>query len=309
MGILLLSSPLPPAPFVDALRAAAPEVPVWTDLASAPADEVELLLAWRLKAGVLPRLPKLRALCSLAAGVDKLITVPDLPADLPLTRVVDPMQGVQIAQYVVAGTLQFTRDLRRYAQQQAQRTWERHPVRPAAQCRVGLLGLGAVGQAIARAFAPLGYPVAGWSRSPRALDGIACFHGDAQLPAMLAQTDILVCALPLTEATRGLLDHERLSQLPRGAIVVNVGRGEQMVEPDLRALLDAGHLGGAVMDVFDREPPPPDDWTWTHPRVLATPHIAAQASFETVAAQCVDTLRRLRAGQPPQWLVDRSAGY
>jgi D-3-phosphoglycerate dehydrogenase/glyoxylate/hydroxypyruvate reductase A len=309
MGILLLSSPLPAAPFAEALRAAAPDVPVWTDIDAAPLDDVELLLAWRLKEGVISRLPNLRALCSLAAGVDKLTGVADLPPALPVTRVVDPMQGVQIAQYVLAGTLQFTRDLRRYAAQQAACTWDRHPVRPASQCRVGILGLGAVGQAIARAFAPLAYPVAGWSRRPRALPGIEAFHGDDQLPALLARTDILVCALPLTASTHGLLNRERLSLLPRGAIVVNVGRGEQMVEPDLRALLDEGHLGGAVMDVFDREPPRPDDWTWHHPQVLATPHIAAQASFETVAAQCVDTLRRLRAGQPPQWLVDRSAGY
>ena len=309
MGILLLSSPLPAAPFADALRAAAPDVPVWTSLEEAPPDEVEIVMAWRLQAGVLPRFPKLRALCSLAAGVDKLIHVPDLPPELPVTRVVDPMQGVQIAQYVLAGSLSFTRDLRRYADQQARGVWDRHPVRPVSQCRVGLLGLGAVGQAIARAFAPLAYPVAGWSRRPRELPGVQTFAGDAQLPALLAQTDILVCALPLTADTRGLLNRERLSQLPRGAIVVNVGRGEQVVEPDLKALLDEGHLAGAVMDVFDREPPRPDDWTWQHPQVLATPHIAAQASFTTVAAQCVDTLRRLRHGQPPQWRVDRSAGY
>jgi len=195
------------------------------------------------------------------------------------------------------------------AEQQARGVWDRHPVRPVSQCRVGLLGLGAVGQAIARAFAvDLHTPDYAQLCASLALPHARC-SDLAQLPALLAQTDILVCALPLTADTRGLLNRERLSQLPRGAIVVNVGRGEQVVEPDLKALLDEGHLAGAVMDVFDREPPRPDDWTWQHPQVLATPHIAAQASFTTVATQCVDTLRRLRDGQPPQWLVDRSAGY
>lgn len=309
MAILLLASPLPAAPFADALRAAAPDVPVWTSLDEAPPEAVELLIAWRLDAGVLPRLPKLRALCSLAAGVDKLVGVPDLPPGLPVTRVVDPQQAVQIAQYVLAGTLQFTRDLRRYAAQQAAAEWLRHPVRPASQCRVGLLGLGAVGQAIARAFQAIGYPVAGWSRRPHAVDGVEGFHGDDGLPSLLARSDVLVCALPLTAATRGLLDRAALERLPAGAVVVNVGRGEHVVEADLRALLDEGRLGGAVMDVFEREPPKRDDWTWRHPRVLATPHIAAQASFETVAAQCIDTLRRLRAGQPSRWAIDRASGY
>lgn len=309
MAILLLAAPLPAAPFAEALRAAAPDVPVWTSLDDAPLQDVELLIAWRLEPGVLPRLPKLRALCSIAAGVDKLVTVPDLPPALPVTRVVDPMQAVQIAQYVLAGTLQFTRDLRRYAAQQAAAHWARHPVRPPSQCRVGLLGLGAVGQAIARAFQAIGYPVAGWARRPHAVDGVEPFHGDDGLAPLLARSDILVCALPLTPSTRGLLGRATLAQLPRGAIVVNVGRGEHVVEPALRALLDEGHLDGAVLDVFDREPPKRDDWTWQHPKVLATPHIAAQASFETVAAQCVQTLRCLRDGLASPWQIDRAAGY
>jgi D-3-phosphoglycerate dehydrogenase/glyoxylate/hydroxypyruvate reductase A len=312
MAILVLSHPLPDAPFAEALRRHAPDIRVWTAADAPPPDAVEAILAWRMKPGVLPRYPRLRVLCSTGAGVDKLLAAPDLPPGLPVTRVADPRQGTEIAQYAVACALAFTRDLDRYRTQQAGAEWRRHPVRPADACRVGILGAGAVGQAVARAFLPLGYPVAAWSRGARP-DGLPDAAGHAggadALPGFLARTDLLVCALPLTPQTRGLLDRETLSRLPRGAYLVNVGRGEQVVEPDLRTLLDAGHLAGAALDVFDREPPPPDDWVWTHPAVRATPHIAAQAGFDAVAAQCVEALREARAGMRPRNAVDRDAGY
>ncbi len=308
MAILVLSNPLPSAPFAAALRQAAHGIPVWTEHDNPPPEAVEAILAWRMKPGVLPLYPNLRVLCSTGAGADKLL-VSDLPEHVPLTRVVDPMQGMEIAQYVVAATLRFTRDLALYADQQVRAEWVRHPVRTAVRCRVGVMGLGAVGQAIARAFVPLGYPVGGWSRTPREVPGVATFAGNDELPQFLSQADILVCALPLTDETRGLLQHQTLAQLPRGAFVINVGRGEQLVEPDLRALLDGGYLAGAALDVFEREPPPPDNWVWSHPKVVATPHIAAQASFDTVAQQCVDALRRARDGLPQPLAVNRSAGY
>ncbi|HEY0818716.1 MAG TPA: glyoxylate/hydroxypyruvate reductase A [Rhizobacter sp.] len=308
MAILVLSNPLPSAPFAAALRQAAQGIPVWTEHDAPPPEAVEAILAWRMKPGILPRYPNLRVLCSTGAGAEKLL-VDDLPEQVPVTRVVDPMQGIEIAQYVVATTLQFTRDLKLYAEQQARAEWKRHPVRTAVRCRVGVMGLGAVGQAIARAFIPLGYPVGGWSRTPRQVPGVATFAGLDELPEFLSQADILVCALPLTDETRGLLNHHTLAQLPRGAFFVNIGRGEQVVEPDLRALLDGGYLAGAALDVFEREPPPPDNWVWSHPKVVATPHIAAQASFDTVAQQCVDALRRARDGLAQPLAVDRQRGY
>lgn len=308
MAILVLSNPLPSAPFAEALRRVAPDIPIWTEADAPPADQVEAILAWRMKPGILPRYPNLRVLCSTGAGVDKLL-VEDLPPHVPLTRVVDPSQGIEIAQFVVAQALAFTRDLPLYAQQQAEAVWRRHPVRLASHCRVGVMGLGAVGQAIARAFMPLGYPVAGWSRSARNVPGVQGHAGPAGLATFLAHTDILVCALPLTDETRGLLNRDTLGQLPAGAFVINVGRGEQLVEADLRALLDEGQLGGAALDVFEREPPAADNWVWSHPRVRATPHIAAQASFDVVAAQCVEALRLVRADAIPPLAVDRAVGY
>ena len=308
MGVLALVSPLPVAPYAEALRRAAQGIEVWTSDDEAPPERVEALLAWRLQPGQVARYPNLRLVCSIGAGVDKLMPA-DLPDSVLLARVVDANQGCEIAQYVLACTLGFTRDLGRYARQQAAAQWLRHPVRAAAQCRVGLLGLGAVGQAVARAFMPLGYPVAGWSRRGEPVPGVEVFSGDGGLAALLARSDVLVCTLPLTPATRGLLTRAVLSRLPHGAFVVSVGRGEHVVEADLRALLDEGHLAGAALDVFEREPPEPSNWVWQHPKVVATPHIAAQASFDTVAAQCLDALRRARDGRPQPNGVDRSAGY
>ena len=307
MAILVLSHPLPSQPFVEALRMLAGDTPVWTEGDDFDPRRVEALLAWRLKVGILPRYPGLRVLCSTGAGVDKLM-VDDLPPALPITRVVDPLQAVQIAQYVVACTLRFTRELPRYEVQQARAQWLRHPVRAPEACRVGVLGLGSVGQAIARAFVSLGFEVAGWARCPRELPEVHVFAGREQLGALLARSDILVNALPLTSDTRALLGRHTLGALPRGAFVVNVGRGEHVIEPELRALLDEGHLAGAALDVFEREPPASDNWVWTHPKVLATPHIAAQAAFETVAAQCLDALRRAPGGQPHPQPRGRQAG-
>jgi D-3-phosphoglycerate dehydrogenase/glyoxylate/hydroxypyruvate reductase A len=319
MAILLMTAPIPAQPLIAALHAAAPDIPVWSADALPPEFDpgaVEAILAWRLKPGALAPYPQLRVLCSTGAGVDKLLAVPDLLdgfPGLPVTRTVDPTQHLQIAQYVVACALSHLRELPTYRAQQAAARWARHPVRPLARCRIGVLGLGAVGLAIARAFVPLGFPVAGWARTPRRPQdlpaGVSAYAGEAGLPPLLAQTDVLVCALPLTPATQGLLNQATLSQLPAGACVINIGRGEQLVEADLRALLDSGHLAGAALDVFEREPPPPDNWVWQHPRVLATPHIAGEASAAVVAQQVLQALRCARAGLPQPLAIDRASGY
>jgi phosphoglycerate dehydrogenase-like enzyme len=309
MGILVLTTPIPSAAYVDAVREFAGEIPVWTEHDTPVPEEVEAILAWRMPRGVLPRYPNLRVLSSIGAGVDALLTTPDLPPEVVVTRVVDPAQAVEIAQFVVAGALHFTRDLATYVAQQARGQWRRLPVRPMSHCRVGVMGLGRVGQAIAKAFLPLGYPVAGWSRSPQAVDGVEVFSGPEGLARFVGQTDILVCALPLTAQTRGMLNRALLAKLPAGAMVVNVGRGEHLVEADLRALLDGGHVAAAVLDVFEQEPVPADNWVWSHPKVLATPHIASSPGKRFVAEQCVDALRRARLGLPQPQAVDRSAGY
>lgn len=310
MAILVMTAPLPALQYLLPLREAAPpSVPVWAADEPHDARAVEAILAWRMKPGVLAGYPNLRVLCAVAAGVDKLLRAGDIPPHVPVTRVVDPHQCQQIAQYVVACTLRHTRELPRYAAQQARAHWERYRPRPAESCRIGVLGMGSVGQAIAQAFLPLGYPVSGWSRQTRRMPGVTSHAGDQGLATLLAQADVLVCALPLTPQTRGLLNRRTLSMLPRGGYVINVGRGEQMVEADLRALLDEGHLAGAALDVYEREPPSADNWVWAHPLVLATPHIAGEVSREIVAQQTLEALHLAREGLPQPRAVDKNAGY
>lgn len=309
MAILVNIHPSMGAPIAESLRTLAPDVRVWASRDEAPAGEVEVMLAWSLRPGVLPAYPQLKLLCAPSAGVDKLLAVPDLPAGLPVARTVDPQQHVEIAQYVVGTTLRHTRELELFARQQQAGDWLRRPVRASAACRVGILGLGEVGRFVAGAMQAIGYPVAGWSRSAKSIAGLATHSGAQGLEQLLSASDILVCALPLTPETRDLLNRRTLSLLPCGAYFINVGRGEQVVEDELLALLDEGHLSGAALDVLREEPPLPGNRAWQHPKAFVTPHIAAQASADTVARQCLENLRRLRAGEPLLNLVDVARGY
>ncbi|QRQ83916.1 2-hydroxyacid dehydrogenase [Cupriavidus oxalaticus] len=309
MAILVHLPSFMAVPITALLREQAPDITVWNGREAAVPEEVEAIIAWGLKPGVLPAYPKLRLVCAATAGVDKLLAAPDLPQDMPVTRIVDPGQQTGIAHFVLAMALRHTRELGVYAEQRHRGEWKRHRGRALSRCRVGVLGLGEIGSEVARMFAAIGFPVAGWSRSPKHLPGVADFTGDDGLDAMLAQTDILVCTLPLTPQTNGMLDRKTLARLPQGAYFINVGRGEHVVEADLLALIDEGHLAGAALDVFAKEPPAADDPIWTHPRIEATPHIAADPSYELVAQQCIENLRRARDGRPLLNQVDRHAGY
>ena len=253
--------------------------------------------------GVLANYPNLRVLCAVAAGVDKLLRAGDIPAHVPVTRVVDLEQCQQIAQYVVAARCVSRATCSRYAEQQAQARWQRHRPRPASRCRIGVLGLGSVGHANRARSCHWGIR---W-RDGRATRG-SC-PASLRTPATAGSrrcspAPTCWCALPLTAATRGLLCRDTLAQLPQGAYVINVGRGEQLVEPDLRALLNEGHLAGAALDVFEREPPAADNWVWSHPLVLATPHIAGECrarwSRSRRSRRC--TTRAVACRSPARWI-------
>jgi glyoxylate/hydroxypyruvate reductase A len=201
------------------------------------------------------------------------------------------------------------RDMFEYARQQTQRVWRAMPVRAAASRRVGVLGLGMLGSAVLERLRLFGFPCAGWSRSARRLPGIDCYAGADSLDAFLARTDILICLLPLTDATRGLLDAAFLAKLPKGASFIHVGRGPQL---DHQALLDAlerGHLQHAILDVTDPEPLPPSHPFWSHPRVRLTPHIASATRPETAVDVVLDNIRRHRNGLPMVGQIDRARGY
>jgi glyoxylate/hydroxypyruvate reductase A len=253
----------------------------------------------------------LRAVFNAGAGVERLLAMPGLPPDLPILRLVDAGMAPKMAEYVCFYVARITRGLDRFGGPNALRDWnaERPRGRPPT---VGVLGLGAIGAQIARAAQLFGYPVRGWSRAPKQFDGVETFAGGAKLADFLAGTQILVDALPLTEETRNLLDREHLSQLPRGAHLINVGRGATLVDEDLLALLDAGQLASAVLDVFRVEPLPAEHPFWHHPKVTVTPHLSGPTPRKPAARQIAEAIAQLERGAAASSLpgyVDRARGY
>ena len=252
-------------------------------------------------------LPGLVWVQSLWAGVEKLVGVFDRP--LPIVRLVDREMARTMAEAVLAWTYYLQRDMPAYARQQRARDWRPHPYRRPSDIVVGLLGLGALGTAAADRLGGAGFSVVGWSRTPKAAIGIETFHGTDGLPAMLGRCDILVCLVPLTPETRGLVDAERLSALKPGAALINFARGPIVVAGDLIAALDAGHLSHAVLDVFETEPLPAESALWSHPGVTVLPHVSGPTDMDSAAATVAENLRAYRrTGRPPQG-VDATRGY
>ena len=296
--ILLLADPSMAAPLVAAIAAQAPELqllPFSRQLDDVALARTEVVLGWRFPAGLAGRLPALRWVCSMAAGVEKLL-VPDLAPGVAVSRVVDPDQALGIAQYVAMMALRHARELPLYEAQQASRQWRRQPM-AAARSRVAVLGWGEVGREIGRVLGALGFAVTPWQRH------------SGPLAALLAASDIVVNALPLTSTTEGLLDAAAFAAMPRGGYLINIARGGHVVEADLIAAVLSGQLAGAALDVQATEPMTDSDPLWAVPGVSITPHIAAQSSPATVAAQFVAGLSCLQQGAALPNPVDRSLGY
>ncbi|ALM83020.1 glyoxylate/hydroxypyruvate reductase A [Bordetella sp. N] len=280
-------------------------ITTWPDQACLEAD---IAVCWNSPPGIYAKMPQLRLIHSIAAGVDNVLAGQDA-RDLPVCRVVDPMLAQGMLQYVLWAVLHFHRKLDVAMANQRQAMWKRPPQQAAKDFRVGLMGLGELGGLIGATLPTLGYTVNGWSRSPRELPGVRMFSGADGYEAFLGQTDLLVCLLPLTDSTRGILDRRTFAALPPGAAVVNCGRGEHLVVDDLIAALQSGHLRGAVLDVFTQEPLATDHPLWRTPGVVVTPHMATMAASATVAAQIVANIHRLRDGQALVNQVDMERGY
>ena len=295
-----------------ALRDACPAVE-WLDAAAARRDPaaVRALVLGGAPGDVFDtRWPSLGLIQCLWAGVDRLLAHPALPRDVPLARMVDPAMTAAMVETALWAVLSLQRDAFVYARQQRDGVWRQHPQRRAADVRVTLLGLGAMGSAVAAVLAARGHPVHAWSRTPRAAPpGVTALHGTAALAAQLPATDVLLNLLPLTPDTHGLLDARCFGALAAGAAVVNLARGAHVVDADLLAALDAGQVGHAVLDVFTAEPLPPGHRYWTHPRVTVLPHVAAATDPRSAAAVVAANLRALADGRPLAHVVDRARGY
>lgn len=292
----------------DALRPLLPEA----DIRCAPdlgdPAEIIMLACSRLLPGLVSRLPGLRLVQKLGAGVETIVTDPDLPPGVRVARLKPDAAAQEIAEYCLAYVLREQRNMAFHAGRQRARVWEVLAPRESPATTVGVLGLGHIGARVAAAFAALGFRVIGWSRGPKELPGIDCRHGPAALRGMLGECDFVCSVLPSTPETRDLADAGFFAAMKRGAMLINVGRGDLVVETDLVAALDSGHLAGAVLDVFRTEPLPPGHPFWLHPGITVTPHVSGwrvTGGLETVAAN----YRRLLAGEPLLHEVDRAAGY
>ena len=297
----------------QALAERLPEAEIVT--ADDPADKrrnADYLAVWQPPEALLAEQAQARGIINLGAGVDALLNNPALPENVPIVKLRDAGMAELIADYARYGILHFQRDFDRYRRQQAQREWREHAVVDKHDWPVGVLGLGAIGAKVAAMLAADGFPVHGWSRTPKSLDGIQCHHGDTGLAELLGQVRSLVLLLPSTSSTRHIIGVEALAALPEGASLINPGRGSLI---DEAALLDAlgegaqeGRLRGAILDAFPEEPLPATSPLWTHPRIWITPHMAGPTPLGEAVDQVVAAIRSFEAGDMIEY-VDRDAGY
>ncbi|SFC52412.1 glyoxylate/hydroxypyruvate reductase A [Marinospirillum celere] len=273
------------------------------------ASQIRWVAAWSPPKDLFAKFTNLEAVFALGAGVDAFVRRDDLSPEVPLVRLLDAGMADQMVEYILWATLTVQRDFDTYLEQQRQNRWQEHTARMRHQMRLGILGLGALGQQVAKTLASYGYPVSGWKRSAIELDGVDVFTGDEGLKQLVSQSDVLISLLPNTPQTQGLLNGELLSRLPKGASLVNVARGVQVVDEDLLDLLESGHLRFAALDVFHEEPLPADHPYWQHPKVFVTPHMAAATLPEPAVKQVVASLKKFEAGGEPEGLVRPESGY
>lgn len=278
---------------------------------ASPGDiaDIEYAFVWAPEPGALRSFPNLKCIFSIGAGVDHLLKDPDLPDGVPIVRMVEPELTQGMTEYVTMHVLRCHREVPALEQQQRDRVWHELIAPTAPSRKVGLLGFGVLGQDSARVLHALNFDLASWSRTPKQVEGVQSFHGPEGLDPFLARTEILVCLLPLTAETEGILDRSLLAKLPRGAWLINAGRGGHQVEDDILEALDSGQLSGAVLDVFRTEPLPADSPFWSHPKVTLTPHIASVTQQRSAIEQVVANIRRIEGGEAPLNTVDRALGY
>ena len=307
--MLYLYTPDQPERYLRLLQEALPDeaVACWPQQVDAAA--VTHAAVWAPPEDFFARFPNVHTVFVMGAGVDKLLQRADVPENVMLIRLADAGMAQQMTEYCLYGVLHYQRQMDRYARQQHERLWNPLDTRLPRDVRVGILGLGELGGKVAQDLVRLGYRVSGWSRRPRQFDGIRCLHGKAGLRELLPQTDVLFCVLPSTPETRHLLDAETLALLPANAALINAGRGSLIDEAALLARLNAGLLRFALLDVFAEEPLPVTHPFWSHPRVILTPHVAADTVAEEAARQIAANLRAQAAGQPMNGVVDRRRGY
>ena len=272
-------------------------------------EEVDFALTWRHPYGLFTHYPNLRCISSMGAGVDHLLRDPDLPSQVTITRLVDPFLAQDMAEFVLALVMGHLRNLSDFKLKQIHREWYPSEYTRVQDVTIGVMGMGAIGKNVALQLQKSGFHVQGWARTPKAWPEIKVYSGTSGFSDFLTQSNILVCVLPLTPQTQGIVNKTTLQQLPKNAFVINVGRGEHLLEDDLVAMIDEGHISGASLDVFGKEPLPADSPLWNHPKINVTPHIASITDPISVAPQIVKNYYALQEGKELINTVDLLKGY
>ena len=308
MALLLYSTPSPIDRWLDVLRSALPDMDIRTREEVVDPGEIAYVVAAMVPPGVLATFPNLRLIISLTAGVERLLADPELP-DVPIARAGAPGGDDMINDFAMLHVLRHHRHMPAFAIAQQNAEWSRLPSLATSDRRVGIMGLGNIGGPVAERIRDLGFRVASWTRSPKSVPGIESFHGPEGFADFLARTDILINLLAVTPETENIINAELLGLLPKGAAVINLGRGQHVVDADLMAALDSGHIEAATLDVFREEPLPADHPFWAHPGITITPHASRTILPQNIVPQVAENVLRVEAGQSPLRLVDRAAGY
>ena len=308
MKILVQSSGIDVVPgIISELKAHQPH---WQYFAWPTNEQCDYVVGWKPPVELFAKQPNLKAFFNYGAGVDAVLLMGAVPEGMPIIRLEDAGMAQQMAEYAIYGVIYHQRRMRTYQAQQRDQQWQQHEDRGNVQRpTVGVIGLGEMGGTVATRLANFGYTVRGWSRTQHAIVGVETFAGHDSLPAFLSGCDVLFTVLPLTASTHGVINAATLANLPRGAFLINGGRGGLIVDADLVAALESGHLGGAMLDVFHEEPLPKDHVYWTHPHVIVTPHIAATTPIKDACAQVVTKIAALERGEVVSGIVDPKMGY
>lgn len=309
MSIVIVSDLADAEPWVKAIKKDAPNVMVATHSQLNDFSGIEFALAWNHPPGIFMQFPNLKTISSMGAGVDHLLKDSDIPLKVNIVRIIDPLLSQDMFEFALAVIMGRTKNLVHFRENQLQKIWKKKRYQRMADVKIGVMGTGIIGNHVAENLAKVGFYVSGWSRTEGHPAAYHKFYGTNQLQEFLANTDFLVCLLPFTPETSGILNKNTLSMLPVGAWLVNLGRGPLLIDEDLISLLDAGHLAGANLDVFHQEPLPENHPFWAHPKVYITPHIASLTDPESVAPQIVENYYRTVRNQPLLNQVDREKGY
>jgi len=309
MALIIRVGPARERWWLEHMQALLPEIDCrpWSDPGNP--DDIEIAMVWKPPAGGLKHFSNLKLIVSIGAGIDHVLADPELPPDVPILRTTGEDLKIRMREYVLLHVLRLHRRLPEIESAQLRKEWLQLVNPPAHKRKVGVMGLGQLGGDCASTLTAVGFDVAGWSRRRKAIDGVSSFAGDAELNTFLARSEILVCLLPLTSETEGILNAELFERLPKGAALINAARGNHLVEEDLLTALDQGQIGGATLDVFRTEPLPTSSPLWDHPNVLVTPHVASLIDPVTGGRMIAANIRKFLSGNSLPDLVDLEQGY